>query len=403
MEEEQMKHILSNFERGLFSLVTEAVDDAKRAMWDGWRFRGPGFISKLEEEQGTSRKDAADELEKSLGRKRGVRRKGNTLEIATGGAKSIRVKVLGYAKESKKHLAEMKITDHEGNTFEVHLVDDGTDDTIIDIGGVERKFDSEFAAFWRDEEGQLSEEGLKQLALDVLSNMEKGEYNELVARGAEAEEPVEPNTRRGTEYEGRETEEGYKRPGWRDGTGPAKRSAQRSISRKGKRKLDGEKCPYGESKVVETEDIKQMYRSAGLPVPKGKGIHTKAFHELAINVAKGYLKDKSPEEAMDLGYATAMKQLGKEKAVKKGHRSSESKTNEGYGDLVGFAKEVWEVEFEKEGKKDKTRVMAHDKVDAKKEMEKKPGVKVLSVKKITSADESKDRSVAESLLDLLDE
>lgn len=85
----------------------------------------------------------------------------------------------------------------------------------------------------------------------------------------------------------------------------------------------------GESKVDETKDIKAMYKSAGLPSPDGKGIHTKAFHELAIDVAKGYVKaGDSPEEALKKAYPTAMKQLGKEKAVKEPHRS-ESKLQEG--------------------------------------------------------------------------
>lgn len=81
-----------------------------------------------------------------------------------------------------------------------------------------------------------------------------------------------------------------------------------------------------ESKVNETEDIKQMYRNAGLPAPEGKGIHTKAFHKLAIEVAKGYVKSgDSPKEAMDKAYPTAMEQLGKEKAVKKTHQVKEDR------------------------------------------------------------------------------
>ena len=85
-----------------------------------------------------------------------------------------------------------------------------------------------------------------------------------------------------------------------------------------------------ESKVDETADIKAMYKAADLPAPDGKGIHTKAFHELVINVAKGYVKSgDTSKEALDKAYPTAMKQLGKEKAVKKPHQK-ESKVDEGF-------------------------------------------------------------------------
>jgi len=84
-----------------------------------------------------------------------------------------------------------------------------------------------------------------------------------------------------------------------------------------------------ESILKETADIKAMYKAAKLPAPDGKGIHTKAFHEFVINVAKGYVKGgDTAKEALKKAYPTAMKQLGKEKAVKKPHQKSESKTDE---------------------------------------------------------------------------
>jgi len=64
----------------------------------------PEDIEKVVDE-GVDKKEITDELEKSLkqGVAHEVRRTGNKeLEIATGAAKSIRVKVLGYAKESKE-------------------------------------------------------------------------------------------------------------------------------------------------------------------------------------------------------------------------------------------------------------------------------------------------------------
>ena len=81
-----------------------------------------------------------------------------------------------------------------------------------------------------------------------------------------------------------------------------------------------------EDKLSETADIHAMYKAAGLPAPDGKGIHTKAFHELAIDIAKGYVKKgDTGKKALDKAYPTAMKQLGKKKAVKKAHRSNEAK------------------------------------------------------------------------------
>lgn len=116
-------------------------------------------------------------------------------------------------------------------------------------------------------------------------------------------------------------------------------------AKKMKREIDAkaEAEETSESKIKETEDIKQMYRNAGLPTPDGKGIHTKAFHELAINVAKGYVKGgDSPKEAMDKAYPTAMKQLGKGKAVKKVHRSEAKLTFESFEDLVKYLEKEFE-------------------------------------------------------------
>ncbi|MHA1883075.1 MAG: hypothetical protein ACTSUO_08525 [Candidatus Thorarchaeota archaeon] len=96
----------------------------------------------------------------------------------------------GFETNESKSLLEMKVTDDEGNTFDVYLVDDGTLDTVIEINGREFRFSPEFASLWRDEEGELSEEGLRELALDALSNLEDEEYNALVAGG---EEEVEEN------------------------------------------------------------------------------------------------------------------------------------------------------------------------------------------------------------------
>ena len=87
------------------------------------------------------------------------------------------------AKESKKKLIETQVSDEE-NTFEVSLVDDGSEDTVIDINGREFRFSSDFADLWRNEEGGLSKEGLTEIALDALANLEEEDYGELVGQAS---------------------------------------------------------------------------------------------------------------------------------------------------------------------------------------------------------------------------
>jgi len=327
--------------------------------------------------------------------------------------------------ESKSPLTEMKVTDHENNTFNVQLVDDGTMDTVIDISGREFRFDAEFASYWRDEDGSMTEEGLKQLALDALSSMEEEEYNELVAAASTSEEESEevPEKEKANEYESKTdeakmgidyvkaakasmkkaatslkdkdheeaikaledvaddaadaakalkkmkreedakaaadaekekneaaTEEGKDNPGVRDGTGPAKGSAQRKEKGDvGKRKEAGETCP-NESKTNEGY-TKRKKRT-------GTGPH----------------KDSAQRSISKKG-----------KRKERGEKCpNETKVDEGEGDLAVSTKEVYEVEFEKDGQRDKTRVMAFDEGEAKKTLDDKPGCKALSARLITS-------------------
>jgi len=61
-----------------------------------------------------------------------------------------------------------------------------------------------------------------------------------------------------------------------------------------------------------SEKIKKMYRDAGLTPPDGKGIHTEAFHRCVIDVTK--------KGGVESPHAVCMESLGRNKAVKKGHR-----------------------------------------------------------------------------------
>ena len=85
-----------------------------------------------------------------------------------------------------KKLIEMKVSDEE-NTFDVDFVDDGTVDTVIRINNREFRLMPEFTDLWKNEEGHLSEEGLEELALDVLANLEEQEYKDLVSGSVEKE------------------------------------------------------------------------------------------------------------------------------------------------------------------------------------------------------------------------
>lgn len=58
--------------------------------------------------------------------------------------------------------------------------------------------------------------------------------------------------------------------------------------------------------------IKAMYRSAGLKPPKGKGIHTVAFHRCVIKVTK--------KGGVRSPHAVCMAKMGRTRAVKKAHR-----------------------------------------------------------------------------------
>lgn len=89
-------------------------------------------------------------------------------------------------------LIELKITDDEENSFDVHIIDDGTEDTVMSIGEREFRFSPEFTSMWRDEvSGVLSEEGVKEIALAKLADLDETEYNELLGKTAEAEVEVD--------------------------------------------------------------------------------------------------------------------------------------------------------------------------------------------------------------------
>lgn len=66
--------------------------------------------------------------------------------------------------------------------------------------------------------------------------------------------------------------------------------------------------------------VNKAYEDADVEAPKGKGIHTVAFHERAAKIM-GSMKSSGKKVNKNMAYAIAMKQLGKKKSVLKPHRN----------------------------------------------------------------------------------
>jgi len=66
----------------------------------------------------------------------------------------------------------MKLT-VDNTEFNVYLTDDGTLDTVIEVDGIEHRFDGEYASYWRDDNGAMTEEGLETLAKECINDCEE--------------------------------------------------------------------------------------------------------------------------------------------------------------------------------------------------------------------------------------
>ena len=122
------------------------------------------------------------------------------------------------------------------------------------------------------------------------------------------------------------------------------RRINEALKRKVNKKMDESNKDSKTLAQGESGNIKSLYTKKGLTPPDGKGIHTKKFHKIATNVAQGYKeKGYTEKEAKEKGYATAMKMLGKEGAVKKSHRRDESKqlVFESYDEMVDYLKDAF--------------------------------------------------------------
>lgn len=70
--------------------------------------------------------------------------------------------------------------------------------------------------------------------------------------------------------------------------------------------------------------VNKSYDEAGVSAPKGKGIHTVAFHERASEIM-GSMRKSGKGVNRNVAYAIAMKQLGRNKSVLKPHRNGKGR------------------------------------------------------------------------------
>lgn len=100
-------------------------------------------------------------------------------------------------KESKE-APGMLVEDAKGNSFSVELVDEGTaGETVLSINGREFRFQEAMVKVFADN-GELTDESIKELVLQTLGHLGEPDYAELVGQGvredmAQTGVPVVPN------------------------------------------------------------------------------------------------------------------------------------------------------------------------------------------------------------------
>ena len=61
----------------------------------------------------------------------------------------------------------------EKTQFECYLIDDGTLDTVIEVDGIEHRFDGEFANQYRDKNGTMTKKGFIELCKECIEEYEE--------------------------------------------------------------------------------------------------------------------------------------------------------------------------------------------------------------------------------------
>lgn len=62
---------------------------------------------------------------------------------------------------------------YEGKPHRVVLIDDGTLDTVIEVDGIQHRYDSAYVQRYRNENGMLTELGIKELGIQCIEHQEK--------------------------------------------------------------------------------------------------------------------------------------------------------------------------------------------------------------------------------------
>lgn len=84
-----------------------------------------------------------------------------------------------------KEAPGMLVEDEKGNSFSVELVDEGTaGETVLSINGREFRFQEAMVKVFAEGD-QLTDESVKELALQTLSHLEESDYAELVGQGVQ--------------------------------------------------------------------------------------------------------------------------------------------------------------------------------------------------------------------------
>ena len=150
---------------------------------------------------------------------------------------------------------------HEDKEYDIRLLPENK----VKIGGKVFTLSEDTLGFYNIKEGKVDEADLNTLAKDMIRAMDENELKSLV--------------------------EGYEEKGKRDGTGPHKDSAQRSVSDKGKRKQAGEKCPAEkeDDKMKKTNEditsnVKELQKKAEAAVKDGNYVDAADYVSRLANV-----------------------------------------------------------------------------------------------------------------------
>jgi predicted RNA-binding Zn-ribbon protein involved in translation (DUF1610 family) len=97
----------------------------------------------------------------------------------------------GKKKVKETDIDETLVTDDKGNSFSVNLVDENEKHVTMQVNDRTFHFATDFAAlFGADENGRITDEGLQELALETLKNLDETDYAELVGSGKPNESKV---------------------------------------------------------------------------------------------------------------------------------------------------------------------------------------------------------------------